>query len=458
MKYFSLLFLSISQLFFAQTVSSKLEDQTKKMMNSSAATSANISFYVAEENGDLVYEYNGNKGLSTASTQKIFTSATALETLGKDHTYKTTASYSGNIKNGTLEGNLFIRSNGDPTLGSWRYDGFKPEDFKKALMNSIKNEKIQKISGNLIIDDSYFDFQTIPGGYPWDDLGNYYGSGVWSVNWRENQFDMYMQGSEIKGFNIPMEHIKWVNETRTGGSSDNSLIFTAPYSNVALINGTLPAGKKTTVSGAIPDPPHQLALEIKNWLKEANIDLQGEIITNSQLKIEGKPLQLAPENSIIFTYRSPTLDKIIYYFLQKSVNLYGETFIKTLAKEKRNEGSFKEGVNYLKDFWKAKGIASNMINFADGSGLSPQNYVSAKAEVQALLYAKKQPWFDVYFNAFPIQSNGMQMKSGTIRNCKSFAGYHTSKSGKKYVFSVIINNYQGGNVSASLYEILNELK
>ena len=29
-----------------------------------------------------------------------------------------------------------------------------------------------------------------------------------------------------------------------------------------------------------------------------------------------------------------------------------------------------------------------MINFADGSGLSPQNYVAAKAEVQALYMLK----------------------------------------------------------------------
>ena len=56
-----------------------------------------------------------------------------------------------------------------------------------------------------------------------------------------------------------------------------------------------------------------------------------------------------------------------------------------MAKEKRNIASFKEGVDYLQDFWKAKGINSNMINFADGSGLSPQNYVSAKAEVHLLL-------------------------------------------------------------------------
>lgn len=458
MKYISVLFLFLIQFFLSQNIATKLESETQKLLKSSPAYSANLSLYVAEENGDLVYEYDGNKGLSTASTQKIFTSATALETLGKDYTYTTAASYSGKITNGILNGNLFIKSNGDPTLGSWRYDGFKPEDFKKALISSIKDKNIKTISGNLVIDDSYFDFQTIPGGYPWDDLGNYYGSGVWSVNWRENQFDMYMYGSEIKGFNIPMEHMNWVSEVKTGGSSDNSLVFTAPHSKVGLINGTLPANKKTTVSGSIPNPPFALAVEIKNWLKESDIDFQGEIITNSQLQIEGKSLQFAPENSIILSYKSPTLDKIIYHFLHKSVNLYGETFVKTMGKEKRNEGSFKEGVNYLKDFWKSKGINSNMINFADGSGLSPQNYVSAKAEVQALLYAKKQTWFNVYWAGFPIQNNGMKMKSGTIRNCKSFAGYHTSKSGKKYVFSAIINNYQGGNVSAALYDILNELK
>ncbi len=87
-----------------------------------------------------------------------------------------------------------------------------------------------------------------------------------------------------------------------------------------------------------------------------------------------------------------------------------------------------------------------MINFADGSGLSPQNYVAAKAEVQALLYAKKQSWFESYYDGFPVQDNGMKMKSGTMKDTKSFAGYHTSKDGKKYVFSIIINNYQGAEV------------
>lgn len=445
-----------TQIIFAQNITQKLDEATKNLMNSSGAISSNLSFYVSDENGNFIYEYQGNKGLSTASTQKIFTAGAALEALGKNYTYKTTSSYSGSISGGNLNGNLFISSTGDPTLGSWRYEAYKPEVFKQKLIDAIKKSGIKKISGDLVIDDSYFDHQTIPGGWPWNDLGNYYGAGVWGINWRENQFDININGNEFKSFSYPLEGVNWLNDLKVGGSSDQSLIFTAPHSDVALINGTLPA-KTVTVSGAVPNPPLQLGVEVKQWLKDSGIDFSGKVVTNSQLEIEGKKALQAPKNNIILTYESPTLDKIIYWFLRKSINFYGETLIKTLGKEKKGDPSFKSGVAYLKEFWKSKGINPNMINFADGSGLSPQNYVAAKAEVQALLYARKQPWFESYYEGFPTHDNGMKMKSGTMSDTKSYAGYHTSKDGKKYVFSIIINNYEGSG-STELQKILNVLK
>ncbi|WP_294292940.1 D-alanyl-D-alanine carboxypeptidase/D-alanyl-D-alanine-endopeptidase [uncultured Chryseobacterium sp.] len=450
------IFLISTQMVMAQNIAQKLDAATKNLMESSGVVSSNLSFYVSDESGNQVYDYQGNKGLSTASTQKIFTAAAALEILGKNYTYKTASAYSGTISNGNLNGNLFISSNGDPTLGSWRYEGYKPENFRQKLMESIKKSGIKKISGDLIVDDSYFDHQTVPGGWPWDDLGNYYGAGVWGINWRENQFDINMSGTEFKSFSYPLEGVKWLNDLKAGGNSDQSLIFTAPHSDVALINGTLPS-KLVTVSGATPNPPLQLGMEVKQWLKESGIDFSGKVVTNAQLEIEGKKSLEFPKQNLILTYESPTLDKIVYWFLRKSINMYGETLVKTLGKEKKGNSSFKTGVAFLKEFWKGKGINPAMINFADGSGLSPQNYVSAKAEVQALLYAKKQPWFEVYYDGFPTQDNGLKMKSGTMRDTKSYAGYHTSKDGKKYVFSIIINNYQGSG-GAELQKILNVLK
>ena len=457
MKRLFSVFIISSQFIIAQNVAQKLDAATKDLLNSAPAYAANLSFYVADEAGNFVYEYQGNRGLSTASTQKIFTAAAALETLGENYQWSTNASYSGSVSNGNLNGNLFIASNGDPTLGSWRYEGYKPENFKEKLISALKTKGISKISGDLIIDDSYFDFQTVPGGWPWNDMGNYYGAGVWSVNWRENQFDINTNGKDFKNFNVDLPGVKWVNDLKTAGSSDQSLIYTAPHSDVAHINGSLPA-KNMTVSGAMPNPPLTLGNEVKNWLTSAGISFTGKIISTSQQRINGEKSADFPKSNIFFEYKSPTLDKVVYWFLKKSVNLYGETLVKTMAKEKKGEGSFKAGIGYLQDFWKGKGINPYMINFADGSGLSPQNYVSARAQVQALLWAKKQPWFNEFFDGFPEQGNGMKMKSGTMMDVKSFAGYHTSASGKKYVFSIIINNYQSGDMSNALYKVLNVLK
>ncbi len=444
--------LASTSMVFAQNVAQKLDAATKELMKTSAAYSSSLSIYVADSQGNFIYEYNGNVGLSTASTQKIFTAATALEALGKNYQYTTTISHSGSISSGNLSGNLFISSNGDPTLGSWRYDGYKPENFKLKLIEAIKSKGISKISGDLVLDDSYFDFQKTPGGWPWDDMGNYYGAGVWGLNWRENQFDINMNGSSVKNLNVDLPNVKWVNETKTSGSSDQSLVFTAPHSDVAYIRGTLPA-KAITVSGATPNPPLTLGNEILSWLKENNISFSGKVISTSQQLINGSEISKAPKSNILLEYKSPTSDKIVYWFLRKSVNMYGETLVKTMGKEKKGVGSFDAGIDYMKDFWKSKGINGSMINFADGSGLSPQNYVSARAEVQALLYAKKQAWFKEFFDGFPTQGNGMKMKSGTMKDTKSFAGYEGN-----YVFSIIINNYQGSNVSDTLYKVLNVLK
>ncbi len=445
---FFLFFFSVFQSFFAQkTIQEQLDVKVNQLLASEPMYSGSLSFYVSDENGNKIYEYQANKGLSTASTMKVFTAAAALETLGKDYQYKTKIAF---------DGNLYITSNGDPTLGNDRFEGYKADNFKQKVIETLKQNKISKISGDLIIDDTCFDFQKIPGGWPWNDMGNYYGAGVWGINWRENVFEIYTFGKEIKSFSN-INDIKWVNELRTEGNSDKSIIYTAPYSDVVHINGSLPA-KEMKVSGAMPNPPKQLAIELAEELKKQNIAFNGKIIINSEKIINGEKPVIFPENKVILEYKSPTLDKIVYWFLKKSVNLFGETFIKTMAKEKTENPSFESGVKYLKNFWKDKGIDQRMINFVDGSGLSPQNYASSKAEVQALLWAKKQPWFDAYYDGFPVMANGMKMKSGSIKDSRAFAGFHTSATGKNYVFSIIMNNYQANDLSNALYNVLNVLK
>jgi D-alanyl-D-alanine carboxypeptidase/D-alanyl-D-alanine-endopeptidase (penicillin-binding protein 4) len=150
---------------------------------------------------------------------------------------------------------------------------------------------------------------------------------------------------------------------------------------------------------------------------------------------------------------------MMYYFLQKSINLYGETFLKTFALERFHDGNTEKAIEILQDFWKARGIEITELNLADGSGLSPLNRVTTRSQVKVLLYASKQNWFTGYFDAIPVY-NGMKMKSGTINGVKGFCGYQTSKNGKKYVFSFLVNNYNGSSTSIvnKMYRVLDVLK
>jgi D-alanyl-D-alanine carboxypeptidase/D-alanyl-D-alanine-endopeptidase (penicillin-binding protein 4) len=162
---------------------------------------------------------------------------------------------------------------------------------------------------------------------------------------------------------------------------------------------------------------------------------------------------------LLHTETSPAFDTIIYWLNKKSINLYAEALVKTIGFQKTKVGSTEKGLELIKQFWKAKGIDERELNILDGSGLSPSNRITAHAMVQVLQYAKKQRWFDGFYNSFP-EFNGMKMKSGTIKDVKGFAGYHTSKTGVEYAFCFIVNNYNGptSHLVQKMYKVLDELK
>ena len=81
---------------------------------------AAVSLYVYDLNRNLVLaSLNPNMCLVPASTMKLMSTGTALEVLGSGYRFKTRIEYTGNIdSNGTLNGNIYIKGGGDPSLGS----------------------------------------------------------------------------------------------------------------------------------------------------------------------------------------------------------------------------------------------------------------------------------------------------------------------------------------------------
>lgn len=452
---------------FAQNINTQLASQTQSLLRDAQMKNASLSFYVADAaTGNLVYQYDGDRGLSPASTQKIFTTIASFDILGNNYTFKTNIGYNGNVSDGVLNGNLIITGFGDPTFGSWRFDGFKPKDVKNKILSTLATAGIRAIKGNIIIDESKWGYNPTPGGWSWDDMGNYYGAGDWGINWNENQVNLTLNPGNSAGSNVSiskidpaLQNVKWVNKltTSSAGSSNTANIYIAPYGTAAYIDGSIPAGDAVTITGVMPNPPMQFGYELKEWLNEKNIQLSGEVQTAADFILKNKSIPKITTNIAI--YSSPMLQTMVYSFLQNSINLYGEAFAKAIGWQEKNNSSTEAGISVIKRFWSDNGINSSSLKMIDGSGLSPQNYVTAHAEVTALLYAQNQDWFSYFYKALPVY-NGMKMKSGTIGGCKAYAGYQTSKSGKKYVFSMIINNYYGNqyNLMPKMYKVLNLLK
>jgi len=439
---------------FAQTASQNLQKAFQQFETDSQLKHAISSLYIIDaKTGQVVFDKNSQVGLAPASTQKIITSVTAFELLGKDYRYKTEF---GILKEGNKT-MLYIMPSGDPTFGSWRWEYTQEEKVLTNLKNAIAGENINGFT----IYNSWKLQHSIPDGWIWQDIGNYYGAGASLVNWRENQYDIVLKSDKQINDRVDIVDIKptlyyytriSLLSSAKGGIVDNAYNYFPTKENFLTIKGTIPVNEdKFKISGSFPNPEAQFLSLLKATLKKNINDTSSWTVAYHDKEIDNlKPL---------YTFYSPSLDSIIYWFNKKSINLYGEALIKTFAYEKQGFGSTDSGVAIVKKFWKQKGLDEDELNMYDGSGLSPLNRVTTHAQVEILKYAKTKDWFQYFYNSLP-DYNGMKMKSGTISDVKGFCGYHKAKDGKEYIFSFLVNNYRGktSGVVQKMYKVLDELK
>ena len=449
---------------FSQNITQKLQQVYQQFEADSQLRHAINSLYVINATtGKVVFDKNSQVGLAPASTQKIITAATAFELLGKDYRYKTDfALYEGKEKKYDKYDviSLYIKPSGDPTLGSWRWQYHDERNVMKRLLDSLKRTR-SKTPTEYIIVDRFWE-ENIPDGWIWQDIGNYYGAGTGGINWRENQFDIALKsgnniGDNVKvaGMNPSMHELQLSCEVTSAakGTGDNAYVYLPIGNNYGVVKGTIPVNEDHfTISASMPSGRTQFIQTLSDSLK---IDFTKGLSFTATFE---KELYKLPAK-FQFSELSPSLDSIIYWFLQKSINLYGEALIKTFAYEKKGFGATDSGVVMVKDFWKQKGIDDEELNIMDGSGLSPQNRVTTHAQVEILKYARTKDWFPYFYQALPIY-NGMKMKSGSIRDVKGYCGYQKASDGNEYIFSFLVNNYNGSSsaVVNKMYKVLDVLK
>ena len=95
-----------------------------------------------------LYSINARQGMNPASTIKLLTTFSALETLGPAYQWKTEAYLDGKLKDGVLHGNLLFKGYGNPK--------FTIEQFWLWL-RELRQRGLQDIRGDLVLDHSFFE-------------------------------------------------------------------------------------------------------------------------------------------------------------------------------------------------------------------------------------------------------------------------------------------------------------
>ena len=435
----------------------------KNFTSDPALQHANISIAVLDNaSGEEIAAYQANQSVIPASSLKIIATATGLAILGKDYRFKTEIRHSGTIKNGVLNGNIYIKAYGDPTLGSDQMDGVEGLDIViNKFVSAIQNAGIHSIQGHIVGDASALPTAVNAPTWPWNDLGNYYASGAWGLNIHENLYYLHLQQHSSLGGQpkvtktVPeIDGLQFQNELTSAarGSGDNAYIYGAPYTKERFIRGTIPLGNGGfKIKGSIPNPPLFAAQYLKEKLAKKGIQASQSAISNLELDAKNSSTQL------IFSHQSPPLSAIAKRCNLKSVNLYAEAILRAIALEKTGKGDLSNGINTTMDFWKQKGFNTTGFFMEDASGLSPRNGASAQHLNQFLyLISKDKNLYSTFKNTLAIggktgtlklmfkgtsAEGNIWGKSGSMSRIRTYTGYAKSKSGKNLSFSFLVNNY-----------------
>lgn len=428
---------------------------------------ASFSLVVKDvQEGRTVYCYDTDRLQSPASVLKTVATATALEILGEDYRYPTALEYDGILENGTLEGNLYIKGSGDPSLGSSHF-ALGQNKFLSTWIAALQKAGIKHITGSVISDESIFDTEGVSIKWLREDMGNYYAPGSYGISIFDNMYKLSLQTGAagtrpvLKGTEPDIPFIRFKNYLKAAPvSSDSAYIIGAPLDDVRYLYGVLPANREAYVlKGDIPDPALYLARYLTDQLQQKGIRVDGSP-SCYRIEVEENRWKKGERKEIVTTY-SPTLREIASVCNHVSHNLYADALVKTVGlqyKPRRNEmiSSFGRGVQVVKEYWEKKGLDVFPLRMNDGSGLAPADKVSAGFMGELLVYmATESAVSDAFIASLPqagiegsvrnfLKGSKLQgkahLKSGGITGVRSYAGYIT-KDGKTYAVAVFSNNY-----------------
>ena len=409
------------------------------------------SLYVREVGKQKpVISVNPEIPLNPASTIKIIPTLAALELLGPAFRWKTEVYILGNINNGVLEGDILFKGFGDPY--------FVTDEFRK-LLGELKRRGIREITGDLLIDHSYFNVSyKDPGAFDKKPHRTYnVQPHAFLVNFKAVHFHFYparngkgvMVHAEPEPFGLKIDN-RLRSRKRYCGGFQRGVAVAIPDGKTAdhvIFSGKFPTGCDHYIMSRAVLTYETYAFGLfKSLWQQLGGTISGQVRT-----------ALAPEAQEPFlVWYSKPLSDVIKLINKFSNNVMTRQLLLTLGAELHDQpGTVEKGIRTVNDYLTDRGLDTQTLNIKNGAGLSRDTRSSARFLTDVLEYAWTIPYRPEFISSLSIvgmdgtaknrlkyktASGYSHIKTGTIDGVSAMAGYVHARSGRQYIVSGMLNH------------------
>ncbi|NYD47469.1 D-alanyl-D-alanine carboxypeptidase/D-alanyl-D-alanine-endopeptidase (penicillin-binding protein 4) [Actinomadura luteofluorescens] len=408
--------------------------------------------------GAVRYSRGATAPVMPASNMKLYTSGAALSLLGPGYRFRTGV-YARAVSGTTVKGDLYLKGTGDPTTRAADYD---------RLAAQVAARGVRRVEGGLVADDTWFDAVRTPSHWDPTDLQYYYAAQTSALTVAPNDdFDAgsvevsvrpgAAEGAPVAvGLAPATRTVKIDNRAVTGapGTPSTLAVNRAEGAGTIVVSGSYPAGAAAyTTLRTVENPSLYAADVFRSALRKHGVQVKGATERGR-----------TPKRSAVLAARSSMpLSRLMVPFLKLSNNMVAETLVKAIGREKAGKGSWTAGLPVVEKYARGQGVPIARLKMADGSGLSRENRTTAQDVSTILRKAQGAPWFGTWYRALPVAGDpdrldggtlrsrmqntpaagNVHAKTGTLTGASALSGYVTDASGRRLVFSVVLNGYQG---------------
>jgi D-alanyl-D-alanine carboxypeptidase/D-alanyl-D-alanine-endopeptidase (penicillin-binding protein 4) len=325
------------------------------------------------------------------------------------------------------------------------------------LVNAFLRNKITKIDGDIVVDDSLFDNVRYDLSRQKERVDRAYDAPVGAMSFNWNSVNVFVRPTS-KGENAQVfvdpenDYIKLSNRAKTSGGSENKLMVDRQETkkgdgDTIIVGGSIGQGlKEAVVFKNITEPDLWAGSNLKSFLAQRGIQITGKIRN-----------AVTPEKAeVLAESESKAIEQVLADMNKFSNNYVAEMLTKNLSAVKKSKGAtLAEGVALINEHMQSLGVPSDQYRLNSPSGLSRENKMSAFAMWKVLQHLRNdfqvQPEF---LTSLPIAGvdgtlkkrmkaspgeRWVRAKTGFLTGVVALAGYAGLEDGRVITFTFIYN-------------------